>query len=103
MDELACPLHVNQAGGFQFLDVVGECCGRDSQGGEGFRAAQGTGGRGDTLQEFKPMGIGQRFQDGGAARTGQLDRFGNRRRLNRAFPMRQPLDSFRSSTCWMVS
>jgi len=41
MDELACPLHVNQAGGFQFLDVVGECCGRDSQGGEASAAAQG--------------------------------------------------------------
>jgi hypothetical protein len=61
-------LGVNEAGGFEFLDVVRERGRRDGKGGEGFSAAQWTAGFGDLFKELKSLWVGEGFEDGCAAR-----------------------------------
>jgi hypothetical protein len=59
-----------EAGGFEFLDVVGERGGGDGQSGESLRTAERTAGFGDALEQFKAARIGKSFKDGCAASAG---------------------------------
>ncbi len=68
--EFAFAGDVDQAGGFQFFDVMGERGGRNGQCRADLRAAQGAVGFGDAFQEFITLGVGQGLQDGSAAGTG---------------------------------
>ena len=67
MDEFARALDVNETGGFELFDVVGQSGGRDGEGCACFRTPQGTCGAGDSFKELKTIGIGQRFQNRCAA------------------------------------
>jgi hypothetical protein len=73
--ELALALNVNQACGFEFLDVVGEGGCGDGEGGAGLGAANGAVGGGDLLKQLKPARIGEGFEDCGAMRAGEADGF----------------------------
>ena len=72
VDEFALTLGVDEAGGFKLLDVVRERGGRNGEGGEGFSAAERTGGFGDLLEEPKALGVGEGFEDLGLARPREL-------------------------------
>jgi hypothetical protein len=74
--EFTLAADVDEAGGFEFLDVVRERGGRDGQGGAGLGAAQWTASLGDALEQLKAARIGQGFEDRGAARGGETERFG---------------------------
>jgi len=74
--ELAFAADVDEAGGFELLDVVGEGGGGDGQGGTSFHAAQRTACFGDALQQLKAARVGQGFEDGGAARGGEANGLG---------------------------
>ena len=71
VNEFALTLGVNEAGGFEFLDVVRERSGRDGESGQGFSAAEWTSGFGDLLEELKSLGVGESFEDCGAAWGGE--------------------------------
>jgi len=68
--EFSFAADVDEAGGFEFLDVVGESGGGDGKGLEGLRATERTTGFGDAFEEFETAGIGEGFEDGGAAGAG---------------------------------
>ena len=74
--KLALAVDLDEAGGFQFLDVMGEGCGGDGERRAKLGAAQGTGGPGDAFEKLKPLGIGERFQQCGAAGAGEAGGFG---------------------------
>ena len=65
--ELALAADVDEAGGFEFLDVVREGGGGDGQCGACLRAAQGTTGFGDALEQLEAARVGEGLEDGGAA------------------------------------
>jgi hypothetical protein len=73
--EFACAGDVDQAGGFQFLDVMGERGRGFGQGGPDVGTAKGTVSLGDPLQKFKPRGICQGLQYGSAASTRKMGGF----------------------------
>ena len=74
--EFALAANLDETGGFEFLDVVGERGGRDGQGGAGFGAAQRTAGLGDALEELEAARVGERFEDGGTAGAGETGGLG---------------------------
>ena len=73
--ELAFATDVDEAGGFEFLNVVREGGRRDGQGGAGLRAAQWTCGFGDALNELEAVRVGECLEDGGALGAGEADEF----------------------------
>jgi hypothetical protein len=60
---------VDQAGGFEFFDVVGQRGGRDGESGEGIGATERTLSFGDLLEELKTRRVGEGFEDCGLARS----------------------------------
>jgi hypothetical protein len=60
---------VDEAGGFELLDVVRERGGRDGKRGEGIGATERTSGFGDLLEELKTSRVGEGFEDCGLARS----------------------------------
>src|SRR5580658_3913703 len=76
--ELSLAANLDEAGGFELLDVVGEGGGGDGEGGAGFSAAQRAAGPGDALEQLEAARIGQRLEDGGAAGAREAEGSGGR-------------------------
>jgi hypothetical protein len=79
--ELAFAADLDEAGGFKFLDVVGEGGGGDGKGSAGLSAAERTVGFGDAFKELETTGIRERLEDGGAASGREAGRPGDGRRV----------------------
>lgn len=73
--EFALPLDVNDAGRFEFLDVVRERSSGNGKSCTSLRATQWASGGSDLLQELKPARVGQRFENGVAPSVGETDGF----------------------------
>ena len=69
--EFSFTANCDKADCFQFLDVVGEGGGGNGQGGTGLRTAERTAGFGNALEKFEAARVGERFQNGSAARSGE--------------------------------
>jgi hypothetical protein len=75
--EFAFAGDVDQAGGFQLLDVMGKSGGGNGQSRADLRAAQGAVSFGDPFQKLKAPGVGQGLEDGSAAGAGKRSGFAN--------------------------
>ena len=75
--EFALALDLDEAGSFEFLDVVGERRGFDGQSGASLGTTQWAGSPGDALQQFKSLGVCESLENGGAAGAGQAGGFGS--------------------------
>jgi hypothetical protein len=68
--ELAFARDLNQASGFQLLDVVRERGGGDGKCGAGVGATDRAGCFGDSLEEFETLRIGESLEKSGAMSAG---------------------------------
>lgn len=71
--ELALAPHIDQAGGFEFLDVVRERGCGDGQGRTGLRATEWTTGFCNALQQLEAPRISEGLEDSGAAGGAEMD------------------------------
>jgi hypothetical protein len=67
--EFALAADVDEAGGFQLLDVVGKGGGGDGQRGAGLSAGQRAAGFSDALEKLEAPRIGEGLENGGASGT----------------------------------
>ena len=65
--ELAFAAHMDEAGGFELLDVMRKSCSSDGQGGERLRASQRAAGFGNAFEQRESARIGQGLEQCGAA------------------------------------
>lgn len=64
--EFAFAGDVDEAGGFEFFEVVGEGCGGDGHAGAQVGAGGGLVGVGEPLDDFEAAGFAEGFEDGHA-------------------------------------
>ena len=73
--KFALPRDIDQSGGFEFFDVVRYRGGGDGQCRTYYRTPERTICPGNSFQQFKPLRVGQRLQNGRSASTGEAGGF----------------------------